>query len=259
RLVHLIETRLLLVNIEAETTGETVAQDDNESVRPEGGLRLVVRAPTININAEPKLVRADAKEMLDEIVTIKAAAVREGPGSILWIKWDGMEEASKLGIPNVSDKLLSGRQPEQTKERHHMSTVLNNNWTYIPDDGLASFIVRQSPATLHRYKVSKLCEKCQQHQLWLPDYEFSVKLLDLAGRSQECDFCRLLHRSMKERAALSQDTITFLRSESNSALTFYERNLRPIFSLRSTSGKKDHVTLVESLNLLSKSMNFADL
>ncbi|KAF4894543.1 putative 3-phosphoinositide-dependent protein kinase 2 [Colletotrichum fructicola] len=199
RLVHLIETRLLVVNIEAETTGETVAQDDNESVRPE----------------EPKLVRADAKEMLDEIVTIKAAAVREGPGSILWIKWDDGGSKSTLVIG--------------------MWGKLNNNWTYIPDDGLASFIVRQNPATLHRYKVSKLCEKCQQHQLWLPDYEFSVKLLDLAGRSQECDFCRLLHRSMKERAALSQDTITFLRSESNSALTFYERNLRPIFSLCSTS------------------------
>ncbi|EQB54605.1 hypothetical protein CGLO_05523 [Colletotrichum gloeosporioides Cg-14] len=121
RLVHLIEARLLVVNIEIEPKDNTELQEVKDLGTMGTGPKLIIRPPTIKINPEPTLARADAKEMVEEMETIEAAADK---GLIEWINWDGMEQASKLGKPQTSDTLLSDKQLKTLNQRRHSLSVV---------------------------------------------------------------------------------------------------------------------------------------
>jgi serine/threonine protein kinase len=112
RLVDLIEDRLLVVNVGisrsdsipqgngkgSTTTSDTSSNADNPFV--------MVTRPTMQLNSPDE--RAGAEEMCEEIEKIFAAA-KKGD-SLTWINWDGMEEAARLGPPQIQDRLAPRRK-----------------------------------------------------------------------------------------------------------------------------------------------------
>jgi serine/threonine protein kinase len=119
RLVDLIENRLLVVNVRTNRSdsiptvnskGSTTISDT--SPKAEAPMLLVTR-PTMQISSPE---RADAVELCEEMEKILAAA--EKGDSLTWINWDGMEDAAKLGPPQIQDKLAPRRRKSSVGARN---------------------------------------------------------------------------------------------------------------------------------------------
>ena len=110
RLIGLIETRLLVVNIGVQpkkTTQSSSFDDEDPTLTGFEPMKLSVRSPTMDSSELPATERADASEMLREMDNIVKAARSQGPTSLVWINWDGMAEAARRGIPRPSNTLSS--------------------------------------------------------------------------------------------------------------------------------------------------------
>jgi hypothetical protein len=70
-----------------------------------GNPMLLLTRPTMPLDSSKSLdpERADAMEMSEEMEKIFAAA-KKGE-SLPWINWDGMEEAARLGPPQIQSHL----------------------------------------------------------------------------------------------------------------------------------------------------------
>ncbi len=132
RLADFIESRMLVINISssdaAPQNGEKNRRDTLLSGSPGSGdarnAAVVVTGATFPVEGsernEPE--RADAKEMRKELYDIVAEAKR---GRLLWINFDGMADASNLGIPKVPDRLTP--DPKARLARARSKDQLNSS------------------------------------------------------------------------------------------------------------------------------------
>lgn len=113
RVVDLVESRMLVVNVSpaepnrffGEKNIETTLLSNNFGLPDTGRATVMVTSPTLPTRGSGlgKPERADAREMCREMNKIIAKAEI---GEIKWINWEGMEEAARLGRPQIPDLLM---------------------------------------------------------------------------------------------------------------------------------------------------------
>lgn len=86
------------------------------------------------------------------------------------------------------------------------------------------------------HNASNLCQRCQKLEIMSLKAGFSIDLASLEERSQSCDLCRLMYKSMVHLAARRHETVNFVRSESGLSIESSGNRWGPMLSLCTTSG-----------------------
>ncbi len=108
---------------------------------------------------------------------------------------------------------------------------LNDNWEYMPDNELVQDVIRDLD---QGGKISTLCSRCNELQLWSPTCSFSDTLAGVKETADYCALCKLLlSRCTQSHVGLDGGPIRFFRV--GSSLSFGDGQGVPIASLYYTA------------------------
>jgi hypothetical protein len=124
---------------------------------------------------------------------------------------------------------------------------LNDVWESSADNEFARQLFSQIDWTSLRTSSRKerLCEKCQNLDLWLPGFKLCYEVPDLNNSQEKCDLCSLLHQSSANPGINHKGQVQFYRVES----TFRtETGGPPVLSIYVDPGTRKISNLLISLN-----------
>ncbi|KAE9367915.1 HET-domain-containing protein [Stipitochalara longipes BDJ] len=245
RLLHLIETRLLVVRVDKPSSpGNTAsnfspqgASQEAASISAGSPIQVMVRTATMPINSaqlaptiDPsEASRAYAPEMYAAMQNIYKDATSRDRSRIEWI---GKSDRLRQEGPGKYGDSLAVHHADSGGRSRSKDIVLDDTWEYSPDSDFASDVFSGLDMTTvlpRQQGVSQLCGRCSGLQLWSLECNFSDTPAGLADKSASCALCRLLSRCLSDSVTGKHDNVLFYRF--GSYLTFGDKRRQPIVSL----------------------------